>query len=227
MVRRKVEEEGTEEMLETAEEAGMEETAGAMEEAGMEETAGAMEEAGMEETAGGREKVEVVCDIYPAIFVVDENVLFLRKIRRIAEEHRTHIILFDADRLAGRAHAEAALRHAWRSWTGNEAIANSIEMEALLYAAGTRQCQVAASFGIHPGENRSYIAVCPSTPAVRDRLAGLVTFVGEEQIDSSSPKKRESLMNLFDITPEEVAVVGEERFRDLVLERVALLDVYR
>ncbi len=178
----------------------------------------------MVETA---ETVEMACDIFPAIFTVDENVRFLRRIRRIADEHRTHIILFDADRLAGRAHVEAALRHAWRSWAGGNPIANSIEMEALLYAAGTRQCQMAASFGIHPGLNRSYIAVCPSAPGIRDHLAGLVMFVDGEHDETIDPGKRARLADLFGITPEEVAVVGEDRFRDLVIERVALLDVYR
>ncbi|HNT07771.1 MAG TPA: hypothetical protein PKH49_05685, partial [Methanoculleus sp.] len=57
----------------------------------------------MVETA---ETVEAACDIFPAVFAVDENIRFLRRIRRIADEHRTHIILFDADRLAGRAHVE-------------------------------------------------------------------------------------------------------------------------
>ncbi|MFA7198956.1 MAG: KEOPS complex subunit Cgi121 [Methanoculleus sp.] len=169
---------------------------------------------------------EPACDIYQAVFTVDENVRFLNGVRGIADEYGTHIILFDADRLAGRAHVEAALRHARRSWAGGEAIANSIEMEALLYAAGTRQCQVAASFGIHPGENRSFIAVCPPAPGVRDRLAGLVTFVDGDW-NGIDPAKRARLSDLFAITPEEVAVVGEARFRDLVLERVALLDVYR
>lgn len=169
---------------------------------------------------------ETTCDIYPAVFTVEENVGFLNEIRRVADGCGTHIILFDADRLAGRDHVEAALRHARRSWAGGEAIANSIEMEALLYAAGTRQCQVAASFGIHPGENRSYIAVCPPAPGVRDRLAGLVRFVDEDW-EGIDPAKRARLADLFEITPEEIAVVGEDRFRDLVLERVALLDVYR
>jgi len=169
---------------------------------------------------------EPACDIYQAVFTVDENVSFLEKVRGIADEYRTHIILFDADRLAGRDHVAAALRHAWRSWTGGEPIANSIEMEALLYAAGTRQCQVAAFFGIRPGVNRAYVAVCPPAPGVRERLADCVMFVDEdwEEID---PAKRERLAELFSITPEEVLVVGEERFRELVLERVALLDVYR
>lgn len=171
---------------------------------------------------------EVPCEIHRAVFTVDDNAAFLREIRTIADEFETHIILFDADRLAGRDHAEAALRHARRSWAGGEAIANSFEMEALLYAAGTRQCQVASSFGIHPGLNRSYIAVCPPVPGVREHLADLVRIVsdepGWEEID---PAKRARLADLFSITPEEIGVIGEERFRELVIERVALLDVYR
>lgn len=170
---------------------------------------------------------EIACDIHRAVFTVDENVAFLGEVRKAADEFGTHIILFDADRLAGRDHVEAALRHAWRSWAGGEPIANSLEMEALLYAAGTRQCQTASSFGIHPGENRSYIAVCPPAPGVRDRLAGLVRFVDDEREEEIDPAKRARLAELFGITPEEVTVVGEERFRDLVIERVALLDVYR
>ncbi|MCK8518526.1 KEOPS complex subunit Cgi121 [Methanoculleus sp. 7T] len=169
---------------------------------------------------------EPACDIYQAVFTVDENIRFLNKIRAIADECKTHIILFDADRLAGHEHVKAALRHAWRSWTGGEPIANSIEMEALLYAAGSRQCQVAASFGIHPGENRTYIAVCPPASGVRDCLARLVTFA-DGNWEEIGPEKRKRLADLFGITAEEVAVVGEARFRDLVLERVALLDVYR
>ncbi|MDV2481078.1 hypothetical protein F8E02_03445 [Methanoculleus sp. Wushi-C6] len=169
---------------------------------------------------------EIACEIYQAVFTVDDNIRFLKEIRKIADATGTHIILLDADRLAGRKHVEAALRHARRSWEGGEPIANSFEMETLLYAGGTRQCQVGSSFGVHPGENRSYLAVCPPAPGVRERLAGLVTFV-EEDWEAIDPAKRERLAALFSITEREIAVVGEERFRDLVLERVALLDVYR
>ena len=169
---------------------------------------------------------EIACEVYRAVFTIDDKIGFLNEIREIADEFETHIILFDADRLAGRDHVEAALRHAWRSWTRGDPIANSIEMEALLYAAGSRQCQVGSSFGIHPGENRSYVAVCPPAPDARDRLSRLVTFVDEDW-EAIDPAKRARLADLFGITPEEVAVVGEARVRDLVLERVALLDVYR
>ena len=45
-----------------------------------------------------------------------------------------------------------------------------------------------------------------------------------EDID---PEKMKRLMNLFSITEDEIDIVGKERFRELVLERVALLDVYK
>ncbi|WP_243669618.1 KEOPS complex subunit Cgi121 [Methanoculleus chikugoensis] len=131
---------------------------------------------------------ELPCEIYRAVFTVDDNAAFLQEIRTIADEFETHIILFDADRLAGRDHVEAALRHARRSWAGGEPIANSLEMEALLYAAGTRQCQVASSFGIHPGENRSYVAVCPPRPASGTgwpALSGSSTMTGRRSIPRS------------------------------------------
>jgi KEOPS complex subunit Cgi121 len=40
-------------------------------------------------------------------------------------------------------------------------------------------------------------------------------------------ERRARLRELFSITNEEIAAVGESRFADLVLERVALLEVYR
>jgi KEOPS complex subunit Cgi121 len=177
-------------------------------------------------SSSGERMADPVCDIYQAIGTIEDPARFLIRIREIADACDVHIIFFDAERLAGREHAKTALAHAWRSWTGGEPIANSLEMEALLYAAGTRQCLVASTFGIHRGENRSYIAVCPPRPAVRDLLADLVTFV-EEDWERIDRERQRRLADLFGITPEEIAVVGEARFRELVLERVALLEVYR
>jgi KEOPS complex subunit Cgi121 len=168
----------------------------------------------------------MLCEIYQARFKVEEIARFLNRIREIADECGTKIILFDADRVAGMEHVKTALSHAWRSWNSGEPVANTLEMEALLYAAGTRQCLVATTFGVRLGENRTYVAVCPPAPGVQDLLTALMTFV-EEDWEGIDADKQARLADLFGITPEEVAVVGEERFRELVLERVSLLEVYR
>jgi len=166
------------------------------------------------------------CQIRIAVFDVGDCTRFLDALRTIASENGTTIICFNADNLAGRRHAEAALRLALRSWRGGTPIANSLEMEALLYASGSRQCSVASSFGVHAGKNRAYICACPACEAVWVALTPLLRFVSEswEEMDR---EHRSRLKELFLISEEELAAVGESRFTDLVLERVALLEVYR
>ncbi len=164
--------------------------------------------------------------IRQAVFEAGDPARFLDGIRRIGERYRTRIICLDADRLSGLAHAEAAVRGALRSVAGGNPIANTLEMEALLYAAGSRQCSVAARFGIHAGSNRSYVILAPPVAAAWEALAGCMEFV-EQDWDRLTPEKRRWLAEAFAITEEELAAVGRERFRDLVLERVALLAVSR
>jgi len=49
----------------------------------------------------------------------------------------------------------------------------------------------------------------------------------DEDWEGIPPEKRKYLMSLFAITEEEIALCGEERLEDLVIERVALLEINR
>ena len=160
-----------------------------------------------------------------ATVMIDEPDRFLKTVREIATKSGTRIILFDADKMAGPEHALSALRHAVRSCERGEMIARSLEMEALLYAAGSRQTRVGKTFGLHAGENRCYIAVSEPVSEAWEELERVVRFVSEPVIPD--PERRKRLCDLFGITPEELAVVGEHRLTELVLERVALLDANR
>ena len=164
--------------------------------------------------------------IRTAVFRVSSCSSFLRKIREIATARCTHVICFNADLMAGRAHAEAALERAVRAVEGGTAISSSLEMEALLYASGSRQCSAAERFGIHKGMNRSYVCLSPPADAAFRDLSALVEFVDEDWEDISEEKSAR-LRETFGITPGEIDAAGTDRFRDLVLERVALLEVYR
>ena len=107
------------------------------------------------------------------------------------------------------------------------AISNTLEMESLLYAAGSRQCNIAATFGIHEGENRVYICCYPARDEVWAALEALFRFV-KENWDTIDPDKRKLLMETYAISPVEIAAAGGDgRIVDLVLERVALLQVMR
>jgi len=164
------------------------------------------------------------CEIGVAEVTIRDRAALLGVLREVAGRYAARIVCFDAEKLAGRAHAEAALRHAHRSFAQGSAISNSFEMEALLYAAGTRQCSAAVSFGLHDGENHLYVCCCPAPEGIWRDLAVHMQFGGEPD-ECISKEKAARLATLFDITPEEIVATGEDRIRDLVLERVALLDV--
>lgn len=166
------------------------------------------------------------CEIRLAEFDAIDPDQFLSVLRGMARDAGTTIVCFNTDNLAGRKHAESALRHAKRSWNSGSAVANSFEMEALLFASGSRQCSVASSFGVHSGLNHAYICCCPAVDGIWDALELLVHYV-EETGDPMSVGHRARLKKLFSISDEEIAAAGESDFTNLVLERVALLVVYR
>lgn len=168
-----------------------------------------------------------VCGIRAALIMVTDTDAFLRQLRTIMQAYSVTIVCFNADNMAGLRHAESALDHAIRSFQGGNPIAKTLEMEALLYASGTRQCTGASAFGIHIGKNLAYICCCPDIPAVFDALGSLVQFV-DDSFDEPGPERILRLKHLFAISDEEMAAAGGEgRLQDLVIERVALLDAYR
>ncbi|MDH7509900.1 MAG: KEOPS complex subunit Cgi121 [Methanolinea sp.] len=158
---------------------------------------------------------------------IDDLEGFLQKINGIAARAGTHIILFDAGSMAGSAHAMSALRHAFRALENGTMISARVEVEALLYAAGSRQIVEGTRFGVHAGENQAYLCICPENDAAWRELAPLFSPADDEDWETITPEKAALLCSLFSITPRELEVCGIERVADLVLERVALLEVYR
>ena len=169
---------------------------------------------------------KVTHEIRQAKITVDNPAAFLRMIQTIAQSNATHIVCFDADKIAGRDHAEAALQHAQRSFFSDRPISNSFEMEALLFAAGSRQCQVAALFGIQEGENRMFVCAYPAKEDIWKDLSNHMRLVTESW-DEITPDKEARLMILFGITEEELDGVGRDRIKDLILEHIALLHINR
>jgi KEOPS complex subunit Cgi121 len=165
-------------------------------------------------------------EIRQARMTIDDRDAFLRMIQEIARLYSIHIVCFNADKMAGRDHADAALQQAQRSFFSGKPISNSFEMEALLFASGSRQCQVAALFGIQEGENTMFVCSYPVNENVWRDLSPHMHFV-DETCDGMTPDKEARLVSLFSITQEELDVVGRDRIKDLIIERIALLYVNR
>ncbi len=147
------------------------------------------------------------CQIRYAEVTVQDIPSVLDRLRSIAGRSDSSIVCFDADKLAGQEHAHMALWYAQRSFSSDDAISNSFEMEALLYAAGTRQCSIAVSFGLHEGKNCLYICCCPAPTGIWDELACILAFC-DDPGDTITSEKAARLADLFGISHEELAAVG-------------------
>jgi KEOPS complex subunit Cgi121 len=166
------------------------------------------------------------CTVRQVIFYVTDIRACLKKLRELSVYHGSHIICFNAEMMAGRTHVYSALNHAKRAVTEKTCVSSSFEIESLLYASGSRQCQLATRFGIHEGRNLGYLCICPENESLWNILSADMTSSTDdwEQIDD---EKQARLISLFGITKEELGVTGLSRLKDLVIERVALLDVYK
>jgi KEOPS complex subunit Cgi121 len=184
-------------------------------------------------TSGNGNYPEIICDrennvpgfeIRQVRFEVRDIAGFLTWLRGVSNRNAVSVVCFNADLMAGKPHVISAVLHALRSVRAGINISGSLEIEALLYASGSRQCQDGVKFGVRPGSNRCYVCVYPVNPQIWPDLSEEMAFSSEDW-DQISDEKMDVLKSLFGITNEEIGVTGKNRIIDLVLERVALLDV--
>jgi KEOPS complex subunit Cgi121 len=150
----------------------------------------------------------------------------IKRIQATGLQYHCCIICIDAERVAGREHVESAVRHAIRAWCERKAIADSLEMEVLLYTGGTRQTGVARTFGVNPETKRLYLCFIPPNERAVAEIGRWVQY-NEDCWEEMAEEKIRRLMDLFGVTPAECAAIGIDHIKSLVIERVALLDVYK
>lgn len=153
---------------------------------------------------------------------IENKELFLKKIKEISTGKNLVIQALDADKLAGKVHLTFAIEKALNSFKKGTNIANDLAKEILLYAAGTRQINRAVKVGVHDGWNNIAIV------AVGDMI-DLSAFdeITPRNVLQYSGSKNSALMDIFNITREEVEAAGADKIPKLVLERVALVDVMK
>lgn len=162
--------------------------------------------------------------IYEAKAAVSDTAAVLAQVNAIAKKTASTIVLFDAEKVAGPNHIRSAvLQHAKRSCACGKPVARTRAMEILLYASAQRQCALAPQFGLHAGENVLFVVILGGDAAAARELLNEIVLPEEHGVRAS----RTVLMEEFGITEEELAVVGEDRIGELVIERVALMDSYK
>ena len=163
---------------------------------------------------------------------------FLAILKAIAHRYSVAIQAMDAELIAGEAHIKSAVQKALRAIRQGNSITSDLSMEVLLYAAGRRQIERALAMGVSAGDDKKIVIVIIDVDnkdkdldaiagEIKQRI-GLTEHPMEDlELETEREEKREKLMRFFNITDAEIEAVGERKLKMLVLERVALLDVYK
>ncbi|HJH31600.1 MAG TPA: hypothetical protein C5S50_05365 [Methanosarcinaceae archaeon] len=152
---------------------------------------------------------------------------FLRNLNKISSSNNVLIQALDADKIAGERHIRFAVKKAIGAMEAHINVANDLGVEIMRYAAGERQIEKAFSMGLHEGDNRAAFVVIGEKQPVLLASVALLGIIDEKPLIGYSTSGRESIISQFNITESEIEAVGEDKIPELVIERVALVDVLK
>lgn len=155
-------------------------------------------------------------EIAGAVGLVENVEEFMTHIRELGE-----ILVLDADMVCGRDHLISAVEHATRAFERGTNAASTLLMETLLYASGERQISRAVEkMGVRPGCERFAFVFFDS------RAEEVLRSLKMARDDSVLEPSKEKAIRMG-ISEEEIGSVPAELVPDLVLERVAFVEMMK
>ena len=159
--------------------------------------------------------------------------LFLQKLMEFATKEHLTIQVLNADMIYGKEHLLSAAEHALRSWAQGTNATNSLALEILLYAAGERQIQKAIrKMGVRKGKQTVAFILIDKEKHKRnrkayDRIIDRLLDTFHLTSDDTVLEGNNDALKHFGIAAEELRTVPKTMYSDLVLERVAMVDVFK
>ncbi len=147
---------------------------------------------------------------------------FLASVSALEKRHKATIQLLRADRVFGIEHLASAVEKAERSFSAGTAMAKTLGMEILLYAAAERQTSLALKkMGMHD--------------SIEEMALVLIGDIDEKEILGELGLERDDSVlehdckdfSIFGITDIEIETFGVPCIQELVLEKVALSEIER
>ncbi|MEA3457160.1 MAG: KEOPS complex subunit Cgi121 [Candidatus Thermoplasmatota archaeon] len=157
---------------------------------------------------------------------------FLETVLSFAQKYDITIQAFDADMIYGENHLISSVEHAARAIKRKTNTTNSIGMEILLYASGERQLKLAIpKVGIKEGgRNVAFVFVGNIEEAKSKMIDNLI----DEMLGSLSLRRNDDVLEgdkdvlrRFGIDENEIKTVTKAKYGNLILEKVAMVDIIK
>ncbi len=151
---------------------------------------------------------------------VDSVNKFISRAREYISDSNSLLQFIDAESVLGKEHIQSAIEHSIRAFERQDNISTNLAMEILIYTAGKPQIQNALEeIGIKNG--------CEKMAVIADdkiKINGLLAHLNLKR-DDNVLEFNESKLRKFGISTSEIMACDKEKIKDLILERVAMVDV--
>ena len=157
-----------------------------------------------------------------------------RIIKKLDELRKKNIAcqLMDADKVYGKEHLIAAVNHAIRTFLYKTNSCNSLDMEILLYASGKRQIKDAIEHMGIKDKGCFVLLLVGEVPLpnyngkIEKGMQNFMAELGLKRDDTVIEGSIDTLKN-FGISEKEIKTVDASMYGDLILEKVAMVDVIK
>ena len=151
---------------------------------------------------------------------------FLKKINNFAQQKNVIIQVLNAEKIYDEIHIISAVQHAKRAIERKTNSTNSLEMEILLYAAGERQLKIAIpKMGVQKGDSKiAFVLINDdiSDALINELLSSLSLIRDDKTLEGD-----ENTLKQFGITQKEIDTVTKDKYKDLILEKTAMVDIIK
>lgn len=153
---------------------------------------------------------------------------FLKEIASFSQNNNIIIQVFNADMIYGKNHLISAYNHAKRAMDEKTNTTNSLAMEILLYASGERQLKLAIpKMGVKKDNGRIAFFILNENNKISnnliDELLDLISLIRDDKIIEGNL----STLKEFGLKENEIKTVTKAKYGDLILEKVAMVDIIK
>ena len=151
---------------------------------------------------------------------------FLKKVESFAKSKKIVIQALNADLIYGKNHIISAYEHAARSIKNKKNTTNSLEMEILLYSSGERQLKLAIpKMGVKYGKGGIVFVLIGNNISnkIIDELLSLLSLNQDNNVIDGNV----DTLKQFGFKDEEIKTVKKNKYKNLILEKVALVDIIK
>lgn len=163
------------------------------------------------------------------VLTISDLPAFLKSLNDFSAGYNVQIQGFDARKIADDDHLMFAVHRAREAFAAGTNQAKDIGLEVMRFASGQKQIDKCFSMGLIRGENRClFIFIGESDEQLTAAQNAFADVFGlKNDAPLSLEEKRLFLVKQFGITDKESEAVGSARLKDLVMERVSLVDIVR